>query len=182
MEPGTWLLERGRAFLSHTPKTPGQGKGLVGALGCPKDGQGPFPAVAAKSALHTQPVQLGELSMELMSPCQCHPGAERHWGRAGLCRAAQQELIAVPVQQGQAPAPGLRLLQANIFPLLGGGEERSCFVLVDKLGTVTLPVGMGRGLLEGRQAPGASPVPALGAHCVQLSARQVNRHVCGQAE
>lgn len=51
--------------------------------------------------------------------------------------------------QGWAPAPGLRLLQASIFPLLGGGEGQSCFVLVDKIVTVTLPLGMGRGLLKG---------------------------------
>ena len=86
----------------------------------------------------------------------------------------------MPVQRGWCPVPGLWLLRESIFPLLGGGEGRNCFVLVDKLGTVTLPVGMGRGLLEGQQAPGA--VPALGAHCVRLSARQVNRHMCGQAE
>lgn len=55
-------------------------------------------------------------------------------------------------------------------------------MLMDKLGMVTLPVGMGRGLLEGWQAPGASPVPALVACCVRLSARQVKRHTCGQAE
>lgn len=85
--------------------------------------------------------------MELMWPCKAVPAPswgrekQRHWGRAGLCGAARWEPIAVLLQRGCAPAPGLQLLRVSIFPLLGGGEGRSCFVLVDKLGTVMLPVG-----------------------------------------
>ena len=88
----------------------------MGALGCPRDGQGPFQAAATKSPLHTHPVQIAGLSVVLVWPCKVVPvpswGRERWWhqGRADLCRTAQQEPIVVLVQRGWAPAPGLRLL------------------------------------------------------------------------
>lgn len=82
----------------------------MGALGRPREEQGPFPAASAKSLLHVQPVQLAELSMELMWPCEAVPALswrrekQRHESRAGLCRAAWREPIAVLLQQTRAPS------------------------------------------------------------------------------
>lgn len=100
----------------------------MGSLGYLREGQGSFPAVAAKSPLHTQPMQLAEHSVELVWPRKVVPapswGRERqwHWGRADLRRAARWEPTAVWVQQGRAPAPALRQLRVSILPLPSGGE------------------------------------------------------------